>query len=158
MRLNILALITASAAAACSSSPPAAAPDGGGDSGVIGCEGDTRAQAYSPGMSEPGKDSVLHFELASAAPPPTGSTGTEVWTLKVLDGAGAPVSGATFPVMKAWMPLHGHGTATIQVTDNKDGTYTLSPLYFYMAGLWEIDITAQSGGKTDSASFFFCLQ
>lgn len=143
----------------CSSSSDSggANQDAGADSGLIGCNGDTRAQTYSADMGQMGKGGAFRFVLASASPVPT-TTGTETWTLKVTDASGSPVTDATFPVMRPWMPYHGHGTATVAVTNNHDGTYTLNPMYFYMVGLWETDITAQSGAKKDSTSFFFCLQ
>ena len=80
------------------------------------------------------------------------------WTLQILDASDKPVSGATFPTLHPWMPLHGHGTSEVMVTSGSNGTYTLTPLYFYMPGLWETDITAQSGTEKDSTSFYFCMQ
>ena len=140
-----------------SSSQSAGSADAGADSDIIGCNGDTRAQTYSADMGQMGKGGVFRFVLTNANPAPT-SKGSEVWTLKVVDAAGSAVTDATFPVMKPWMPEHQHGTATVTVTNNHDGTYTMNPMYFYMTGLWETDITAQSGTKKDSTSFFFCLQ
>jgi hypothetical protein len=141
-----------------SSSQSAGGADAGTDSDIIGCTGDTQAQTYSRNMAQMGKSNVFRFILVDANPAPTGK-GSEVWTLKVVDAAGSPVTDATFPVMKPWMPLHQHGcSCTVQITNNHDGTYTLSPMYFYMSGLWQTEITAQSGTRTDSTSFFFCLQ
>jgi hypothetical protein len=154
------ALAALAAVAGCSSSSSsggATSPGANDDSGVIGCGGDKRAEAYSAGMGQKGTGGIFRFELANANPAPE-TTGTEVWTLKVTDAAGAAVTDATFPVMKPWMPEHGHGTSTVTVTNNHDGTYTLDPMYLYMLGLWEIDITAASSGKSDSTSFYFCLQ
>lgn len=149
-------LATLAGLAGCSSSSASggASADAGG---TIGCGGDPRAQSYAPGMAQMGKSGAFRFILENANPQPV-TTDSEVWTLKVTDGSGAPVTDATFPVMHPWMPLHGHGTAGVVVTNNHDGTYTLNPMDFYMVGLWQIDMTAASGSKTDSTSFFFCLQ
>jgi hypothetical protein len=150
----------ASTVAACSSgssSGSTSSSNAGDDAAVIGCGGDKRAESYASGMGQMGKGSAFRFVLMDAVPAPE-TTGTEVWTLKVTDAGGSPVTDATFPVMRPWMPLHGHGTATVTVTNNHDGTYTLDPMYLYMLGLWEIDMTAESGGKSDSTSFFFCLE
>lgn len=127
------------------------------DAQAIGCGGDKRAETYAAGMGQMGTTGTFHFILMNANPAPE-TTGTEVWTLKLTDASGAAVTDATFPVMKPWMPEHGHGTATVEITNNKDGTYTLNPMYLFMLGLWEVDMTASAGGKTDSTSFFFCLQ
>jgi hypothetical protein len=44
------------------------------------------------------------------------------------------------------------------VTNNMDGTYTLS-VYFFMAGFWQIYIVAETeGGAPQSAMYSFCLQ
>jgi hypothetical protein len=57
------------------------------------------------------------------------------------------------------MPAHGHGTSEVMVTaGSKPGSYVLSPLYFYMPGVWETDITVQAGAQTDSTSYYFCMQ
>ena len=159
VRLMILPVALALGVLGCSSSSQSAGgADAGTDSDIIGCGGDSRVQTYSPGMGQMGTGKVFRFILLDANPTPTGK-GTEVWTLKVLDASGSPVTDATFPVMKPWMPQHMHGAGVnVQITNNHDGTYTLSPMYFFMAGLWETEITAQSGTKTDSTNFFFCLQ
>lgn len=147
--------------AACSSSTSSSGSSGGGDAGdegVIGCNGDSRSQTYSAGMGQMGKSGVFKFVLDKSVPAPESAGSSLTWTLQVLDASGKPVSGATFPVLHPWMPLHGHGTSQVMVTDGGNGTYTLSPLYFYMPGLWETDITAQAGAQKDSTSFYFCMQ
>jgi len=114
-------------------------------------------------MAQLGTDGNFRFQLVSASPAPE-TTGTEVWTLKILDTAGKPVTDATFPSTptspnpRPWMPQHGHGTSLVSVTNQGNGLYTLQPMYMYMAGIWEIDLIAQAGGKTDATKFFFCLQ
>ncbi len=162
MRSTVLAIILAGAAAACSSSSSAGGASTG-DSGVIGCGGDPRAQTYSADMGQLGTSGVFRFVLVSAAPQPV-TTGTEAWVLKITTASGAPVTDATFPSTpstpnpRPWMPEHGHGTSEVTVTNNHDGTYGFNPMYLFMEGLWETDIVAASGGKTDSTKFFFCLQ
>lgn len=149
-------------AVACSSSTSSSGSSGGGgadsgDEGFIGCSGDSRVQTYAPGMAQMGKSGVFKFVLEKSVPAPASAGSSLTWTLQILDASGKPVDGATF-VLHPWMPLHGHTTSQVMVTVDSNGTYTLSPLYFYMPGLWETDITAQAGGNKDSTSFFFCLQ
>jgi hypothetical protein len=98
---------------------------------------------------------------------------TNVFTLKLMDSSGQPVKDATvtlptgdqalgwtFP-KNPWMPLHGHGSSiTPTITNNGDGTYSVST-YFFMAGLWQMYLVAQTTGAdavTDSAMYSFCLQ
>jgi hypothetical protein len=147
---------------ACSSSSTSSSGSSGGpdagEEGTIGCNGDSRAQTYAPGMSQMGKAGVFKFVLEQSMPAPASAGSSLTWTLQILDASGKPVSGATFPVLKPWMPLHGHGTSTVMVMAGSNGTYTLSPLYFYMPGLWETDLTVQAGTEKDSTSFYFCMQ
>jgi hypothetical protein len=166
MRLPVLAFITVAAMVtiACSSSGSSggssAAP---GDSGAIGCGGDTRAESYSADMGQMGTSGVFRFVLVSASPQPV-TTGTETWVVKITTAGGTPVTDATFPSTpstpnpRPWMPEHGHGTSEVTVTNNHDGTYAFNPMYLFMEGLWETDIVVESGGKSDSTKFFFCLQ
>lgn len=159
VRWVVPALLTA--LVACSSSTSSSGVGGGGDAGdegAIACNGDSRAQTYSPGMGQMGKSGVFKFVLEKSDPAPASAGSSLAWTLQILDTSGKPVSGATFPVLHPWMPLHGHGTSEVMVTPGSNGTYTLAPLYFYMPGLWETDITAQAGTQKDSTSFFFCMQ
>jgi hypothetical protein len=131
--------------------------DGGGTadaSGVVGCD-DPREQTYAPNMSQPGASSVFKFVLVSSDPAPPADE-TNVLVLQVLDATGAPVTGATIDV-KATMPLMSHGTSAITVSPNPDGSYTLQPVYLFMAGLWEIAINVSANGQKDTTSFYFCV-
>jgi len=167
MRSTALVIVMAGAALVCcacsSSSSSSGTSNPGEDSGVIGCGGDQRAQAYSADMGQMGTSKVFKFELVSATPQPV-TTGTEVWVVKILTASGSPVTDATFPSTpstpnpRPWMPEHGHGTSLVSVTNNHDGTYTFDPMYLFMEGLWETDIVVESGGSTDSTKFYFCLQ
>jgi hypothetical protein len=131
--------------------------DGGGTAdgaGVVGCD-DPREQAYAPNMSQPGASNVFTFVLVSSSPAPPADE-TNVFTLNVLDSTGAPVTGATITV-KPTMPLMMHGTSSVTVSENADGSYTLQPVYLFMAGLWEIAISASANGQKDTTSYYFCV-
>lgn len=152
-----------SRAADCSSSSGSAAPgqpDGAAlDGDVVGCLTDPRDDTYAANLTKQGQSGNFQFVLVSAQPAPP-ATLTNTWTVQLLAGS-SPVTGATFSwgPKSVWMPDHGHGaTAQPQVQDNGDGTYTITPLYFFMAGLWQVTLTAQSGSTTDTAVFSFCIQ
>jgi nitrogen fixation protein FixH len=93
--------------------------------------------------------------LVSSTPAPPADE-SNIFVLQVLDVSGQPVTGATVTAV-ATMPLMSHGTSEITVSPNGDGTYTLQPLYFFMAGLWEVAISVSSGGQKDTTSFYFCV-
>ena len=107
--------------------------------------------------------------IAGAASPPL-EPYTNVFTLKLLDASGQPVTDATvtlptndqalgWPYSKdPWIPRHGHGSAiTPTGTSNGDGTYAVST-YFSMTGLWQIYLVAQTPSLTNSAEYAFCLE
>ena len=154
MRVAALALALVAACSSNSASPTQDA--GAGDEGtVVSCD-DPREQTYSPDMQQAGASGVFTFVLVSSDPaPPANDNNT--WVIKLLDASGQPVTDATFPSVDPTMPTMTHGTTPVKVTSNGDGTYTFTPLYFFMAGLWQVAITAQSGTQKDTTSFFFCV-
>lgn len=150
-----LAVATSACVAACSSNKDAPGGDAGEDSAdLVGCD-DPRVQTYAANMQVPGAGKVFTFVLVSSNPsPPADETNT--WTLQILDASGNPVNGVTGTATPT-MPFMSHGTIPVDWTAAGNGTYTLTPLYLFMAGFWEVAITAEAGGKTDSASFYFCI-
>ena len=90
----------------------------------------------------------------SPAPPVRGDNS---WTVKVTTPSGGAVSGATLEAVP-FMPEHGHGTSVEAVaTANDEGSFMVTPLDFFMPGLWRVTLTAKAGALTDTASFFFCV-
>ena len=133
------------------------------------CANETRADSYSAGMLKPGKGGKLTAQLLSSDPGPP-VKGTNAWKLMVKDSAGNPLDGATIAVTP-YMPDHSHGTsvravvcpgvddACKTVAPLPGGTYSITPLYFFMAGLWQttLDIRSADGTVTDSVVFSFCV-
>jgi len=112
---------------------------------------------YGANMSVTGKGKLFHVELMSSSPAPP-ARGNDTWAFKVLDANNQPVSGATINVTP-YMPDHRHGTQVVPtVMAQPDGSFTVTPLYFFMPGLWTItfDITAAAG--TDSVEYAFCVE
>ncbi len=162
--LAIALLAACAVVGGCSSGSAAPAQGDPGDSGAAGAAGDgsdtvscgdPRAQAYAPDMQVAGSGGVYTFVLVSSTPAPPADE-NNVFVVKLLDASGQPVTGATMTATPT-MPQMSHGTSKVTVTDNGDGTYTLQPLYLFMAGLWQVALTAQSGSSKDHASFFFCV-
>jgi YtkA-like len=108
-------------------------------------------------VTHEGTANAFNFVLTNIAPAPP-ALGTTTWTLKILDASGQPVKDATFTDIKTWMPQHMHPSTALPVpASNGDGTYDVTNLYLYMAGVWQVTFTAKSGDTTDSAMFTFCL-
>lgn len=119
---------------------------------------DPRRDELTANLTKAGKNKLFQFVLTNANPAPPGLD-VNTWTVKVLDAAGAPVSGATLTVAKPYMPLHLHASSqTPEVTAKGDGTFTVGNLDFFMVGLFQVTLTATSGAETDSADLFFCVQ
>jgi len=171
MRLAAIAIALAALSgglAACSSNSVSPGPeDAGEDTGsVVACD-DPKEETYAADMQQAGASNVFTFVLVSSDPaPPANDTNT--WVIQLLDSSGQPViiqlldssgqpnKNATFTA-KATMPTMTHGALPVTVTSNGDGTYTLTPLYFFMGGLWQVALTVTSGSQKDTTSFYFCV-
>lgn len=100
-------------------------------------------------MAVDSSTSALHIELRSVPDPPV--RGQNVGQLVVTDGTGQPVDGLTISVVP-WMPSHGHGTSVNPLTtDDGGGVYVLNPLYLFMAGEWQLQMSFQ-GTVNDTAT------
>lgn len=131
--------------------------DHGAASGV--CATEMRADAYQAGMVKNGMQSQLSFRLVESQPGPP-IKGDNLWMLQLLDGAGKGLSGAQLTV-SPFMPDHGHGTSVKAVIEDLGGgSYKLSPVNLFMAGLWVVTISATvpSSSKTDQTTFSFCVE
>jgi hypothetical protein len=153
--LVLLAALAVAPLAACGASDDAATtPDSGA---LFSCATETRAVAYAPHLTRPTASGAFEVELVQSAPPPP-ARGSESWTVRVVDAAGAPQDGLTLTV-SPFMPDHNHGTSVKAViTPTGAGTYTIAPLYLYMAGYWEVTVNVQSAtsGK-DPVVFPVCI-
>ena len=123
---------------------------------VVQCSKDPRVQAYAANMRQAGSSGLLSFVLVQAAPAPPGRD-ENTWTVRVQDAAGNAVTGANLAV-KLWMPDHGHGPATIPTISASGADIQVQNMDFFMAGVWQITLTATAAGQSDSAVFTFCVE
>lgn len=128
---------------------------GSDGSDIVNCD-DPRVQSYAPAMQVKGAQGVFTFVLVSSNPAPPADE-TNALVVQVLDASGQPVPGATLSAVTPTMPLMSHGTSTPAIVANGDGTFNVSNVYLFMAGLWQISMTAKNGTQVDSGSFFFCV-
>jgi hypothetical protein len=120
------------------------------------CEG--RAEPYFAGIEKTSAGGEITVRIVSATPAPPANTDDNMWTVQVLDAAGAPMTGATI-VAAPYMVDHGHGAPNIIGTETASGSYDLAPLYLKMTGFWQITIrAAPSGSVLESRVVFpFCI-
>ena len=138
------------------SSPPTV-DAGESDSATISCTGDSRNDTYTPNLEKAGASGVYRFTLLSATPAPP-IRGTNSWSLRVTDATGAVIQGATIEITP-YMPDHGHGPSVkAAATEESDHSYTVTPLYFFMPGLWQVTFKASVADKSDTAVFTFCVE
>jgi hypothetical protein len=150
-------LFCAFSLAACGSSA-VLTPTDAGNNQVIDCTKDPRVATYAPNLSVTSASGALDFILLSSNPAPPASE-TNVWLMRITNTSGVNQPDLVANVLP-FMPDMGHGTSIVpSMTPNTDGTYTVQPLYLFMAGVWSITFTTvPASGPSDSAVFFFCVE
>lgn len=157
---RILFLLAASLATlgACTSHDDTHDGHDSGTTAAVGCTTDPRVSVFAAGMQAKSASGRLVAEIVNATPSPpqrgSGDAGINAWTMKLtLDGKTPAVADIQ---IKTLMPDHGHGSPKVPViTANPDGTFTVSELFFFMAGVWEI-IFSTNG--QEPATFTICVQ
>ncbi len=131
------------------------------DEEPVNCAEETRDDDFAVGLSKTGNDSIVGFTLMTANPAPP-IRGDNSWTIQLnqMNGAatGAPIDGADLQVTP-FMPDHGHPSAkTVRIEPTGvPGQYELSPINFWMPGLWETTIDVASPSGNDVVVFRFCI-
>jgi hypothetical protein len=125
-------------------------------SAEIGCANDERAQPYLPDMELRGESGPLRFRLIAADPAPP-ARGENTWVIQLVDVEGEVVDDAALEALP-FMPDHGHGSTRVASASRGDDGYELSPLVFFMPGLWRVRLDAQTDLGDDAAEFFFCIE
>jgi len=130
---------------------------GGPDAGdVITCQNDPRVMTYASGLTVTSTSGSHKYVLLTSDPAPP-ARGNDTWTIKITDAQGNALSGLSASVLP-FMPDHGHGTSVnASITANSDGTYTVTPLYFFMPGVWRISFSVPPTQQSDVGNFFFCV-
>ena len=119
------------------------------------CEQEDRDEPFHLGLEKQGAATRVVFTDAEPAQP---VRGLNAWTIAVSELNEAPLVGAELSV-RAWMPDHGHGSPQpVGIMEMGDGEYLLDPVNLFMAGYWEITITAESEAVTDETMFPLCVE
>jgi hypothetical protein len=166
MLTKLMVLATLSLCACSNSTQNDAAVDNGStlDTGQVSCLNDPRVDNYAAGLQRKGTAGAIVFRIARSDPAPP-AKGTNTFVLQTFDNTGA-LTMVNLGV-NLMMPDHGHGTSVVPTItlDSATQSFTVTPLYLFMAGVWRIDFQAFStaadagaGTLVDSASFFFCIE
>lgn len=92
---------------------------------------------------------ALQVVINGTPSPPT--MGEDTFEMAITNSEGEPVTGLTLTVVP-WMPAMDHGTSTVPtVSESPPGTYVISNVDFFMAGVWQLR-TAISGPVTDDVT------
>jgi hypothetical protein len=120
---------------------------------------DNLGEEFFAGISKTSAADVT-MEIVSAEPAPPANSDKNAWTVRLTDTsteAAAPIEGANL-IVAPYMPQHGHGAPNIPATEEGGGSYTLSPIYLKMTGLWEVTLKATpAGGPESRVMFRFCI-
>jgi hypothetical protein len=160
-------VVVAALASACSGSSPAnpgTELDGGFVDGLpvgeVSCDDDSRVDTYTAHLAKAGA-AGLKFEIQSSDPAPP-AKGGDTFVVKITDANGQAMTGDLSADL--YMPDHGHGTTVEPVItfDPATSTYTLTPLYLFMPGVWRVRLTAYAGSADagtaiDTGTFYFCI-
>lgn len=159
--LTISAIVLGASIGCSSTDTPASTPNDAGavvdEASAITCTNDSRANTFAANLEKVGQGGVYRFVLVSSDPSPP-VRGTNRWTVRINDAAGAPVTGSVIEI-SSFMPDHGHASSVkASSTEQPDHSYVIEPLYLFMPGLWQITLKATTGTVVDSAVFTFCIQ
>jgi hypothetical protein len=129
---------------------------------TVSCTEDPRLDVYADGLDKAGELGVVTFHFSELEPNPP-AKGSNTFHLKMNDAAGAAMQGGLGVDLK--MPDHGHGTSVKPVVsfDASRVQYTVTPLYLFMPGVWEIRFDAYAGDAgegtpLDSVVLHFCVE
>jgi hypothetical protein len=167
-----MGLTTSVLVSACGGRYPSAEPGANDDSGVadgppapadempFGCAAlAPDAEKYLPRTTKAGRNGMLFFELVESRPAPP-RRGSNAFVVAVRDATG-PVE-----VDLSVLPRMGRQrdpVAVVVTFDAATTTYTAEPVYLFITGVWNIEMSARNlgsdgGPPLDSAVFSFCVE
>jgi hypothetical protein len=158
MKVHLLGLLFCLVGLGCSSG-------GAPDAAATACQNspitpgsDVDVSPFQTNMAALSSDSSVQVVLVESNPSPPPVAVQTTWTIQVNDGSGNPLPNATVAVPLPYMPFHGHYTdQTPTVQQGSNGQWTISDLYFFMPGVWQITIQVTNNGAQEDALFHLCL-
>jgi hypothetical protein len=128
---------------------------------TVSCSSDPRLDTYAGGLNKPGELGVLSFHFSDITPDPP-AKGSNTFHVQVSDASGAAMQGKLGVDLN--MPDHGHGTSVkpVSTLDPATGSFTVTPLYLFMPGVWRIRFDAYAAdtdaSPLDSVTLHFCVE
>jgi hypothetical protein len=157
MRCGLALLLSALSVAACRGPQPDEGSSTNPDSEATepSCSGDY--DVFEVGMTKLTEPEEIAIALEAAEPSPPAVRDDNVWTLRLRDATGEPLTGAALQV-SPYMPAHQHGSAEVIIEELGDGGYQLSAIQLIMPGVWEMPIVVTpAGGEPSEAAFRLCI-
>jgi hypothetical protein len=158
------AALVALGALACEDDSVSPEGSGGTSSNVVSCTDDARLDVYTDNMQKAGELGLLDFRFSDFVPAPP-AKGSNTFNVQ-LTGVSGPVPGGL--EVELFMPDHGHGSSIEPEIslDSASGTYTVTPLYLFMPGVWRVTFDALSSealsseapAPIDTVDLHFCIE
>jgi hypothetical protein len=116
---------------------------------TVSCMADPRLDGVAGELDKSGELGLFSFRFFDLSPSPP-AKGTNTFHVQVRDAAGAPMQGDL--QVELYMPDHGHGTSIEpRITpEAAPGTYTVTPLYLFMPGVWRLTFQAFADDGDDA--------
>jgi hypothetical protein len=128
-------MLVALAAAGCGS--PASTVDDASTGPLYSCAAETRAVPYMPNLTRTSASAKFKAILVESVPAPP-ARDSNTWTVKIVDANDVGQDGLPLTASPN-MPDHRHpATVKATVTPLGGGTYSVTPVYLFMPGFWEI--------------------
>jgi hypothetical protein len=156
-RRDCALLVSALCFAACGGTGPGKESGADPEAGATkaSCQGDY--DSFEVGMTKLTEPEEITIALEAAEPTPPAVRDDNVWTLRLRDAAGDPLTGAELRV-SPYMPAHRHGSAEVVVEELGDGGYRLSAIQLVMPGVWELPIVVTPPrGEPSTAELRLCI-
>lgn len=121
------------------------------------CSDTATYDTWADGFTRAGDYGTLTFAVSAATAP---DKGDNVWTIALSSASDASAVPGETVTIAPYMPEHGHGTnpATVNSTDNGDGTYTSDSFNIFMGGFWQFTLNATGAAGSDTTVLNLCIQ
>jgi hypothetical protein len=134
---------------------------------TVSCSADARLDSYSGELDKSGELGVVSFRFFDLEPSPP-AKGNNTFHVQLSLADGEPMQADLRVDLR--MPDHGHGTSVEPriMPEAEPGTYTVTPLYLFMPGVWRLEFSAFDAAAEaaampdesmiDQVLLYFCVE
>ena len=141
-----------------SSNPPDSGPTVNCQNSPIAPGADAQVTPYASNLTAASADGTVQVVLVGSNPAPPPVMVQTTWTVQINDGSGHPLPNATLSVPLPYMPFHGHYTDQQPAwQQGSNGQWTVSNLYFFMPGVWQVTFDVTNASSSESVLFHLCV-